>query len=99
MVIFLDGIGCGSKLKITSELKQMEQGNKAWKSIATKYDLKESDLSQLASAWHTDLNLSHPFENMTDMSKSRKLGFKTYKPTPDSFIELFEKLRTDKLFS
>jgi hypothetical protein len=30
--------------------------------------LKETDLNKLAS-WHTDLDLSHPIEVMTDMTK------------------------------
>ncbi len=77
--------------------KQMEGDEDVWEEIAAKYSLKENDLSKLASAWHTDLDLSRPMEIMTDMSKSRKLGFTTYKPTFDSFIELFEELRADKL--
>lgn len=77
--------------------EQMENDAEVWKGIALKYNLKESDLTKLASPWHTDLDLSRPVEIMTDMSKSRKLGFKTYKPTLDSFIELFEELRTDNL--
>lgn len=77
--------------------KQMENDDEIWKKIASKYNLKENQLSKFASAWHTDLDLSRPMEIMTDMSKSRKLGFKTYKPTLDSFIELFEEHRTDNL--
>lgn len=77
--------------------EQMENDAEVWKGIALKYNLRESDLTKLASPWHTDLDLSRPVEIMTDMSKSRKLGFKTYKPTLDSFIELFEELRTDNL--
>lgn len=87
----------GYQGKINSLEKQMENDDEVWKAIAEKYDLTENDLSRLASAWHTDLDLSRPFEIMTDMSKSRKLGFTTYKPTLDSFIKLFEELRADKL--
>lgn len=77
--------------------KQMQGDDERWSAIASKYNLKEEKLSQLASAWHTDLDLSRPMEIMTDMSKSRKLGFKTYKPTLDSFTELFEELRAEHL--
>ena len=77
--------------------KQMKDDAEIWKEIASKNNLVENNLLNLASAWHTDLDLSRPMEIMTDMSKSRKLGFTTYKPTLDSFTELFEKLRTDKL--
>lgn len=83
--------------EINSLEKQMENDEDLWRRIALKYNLKESKLSKLASAWHTDLDLGRPVEIMTDMSKSRKLGFTFYKPTFDSFIELFEELRTDNL--
>lgn len=68
-----------------------------WAAISKEHQLIEADLSQLASAWHTDLDLSRPLEVMTDMSKSRKLGFTTYKDTEDSFFELFTQLRNDKI--
>ena len=59
--------------------------------------LVESDLNRLASAWHTDLDLSRPLEVMTDMTRSRKLGFTGYQSTEDSFTELFTQLRADRL--
>lgn len=68
----------------------------AWKEIAVKYSLKESDINRLAPAWHKDLDLEHP-EVMTDMSKSCKLGFTVYQDTRDSFFNLFEKLRLENL--
>ena len=83
--------------KIQPLEKQMKMDEEIWSAIVSKYTLKEKKLSRLASPWHTDLDLSRPGEIMTDMSKSRKLGFKIYKPTIDSFIELFDELRTDKL--
>lgn len=68
-----------------------------WKEIAEKYQLKEANLDRLASAWHTDLDLGRPIEVMTDMSKSRKLGFTVFQKTQDSFEELFEQLRAEQL--
>ncbi|QJD97250.1 SDR family oxidoreductase [Mucilaginibacter robiniae] len=68
-----------------------------WAEIAAKYSLKEPDLNRMASAWHTDLDLGRPIEVMSDMSKSRKLGFTVYQDTRDSFFDLFEKLRAEKL--
>lgn len=68
-----------------------------WKEIAEKYHLKEPDLSRLASAWHTDLDLGRPIEVMTDMSKSRKLGFTVFQQTDESFFDLFAQLRADEL--
>lgn len=68
-----------------------------WKDIALRYGLKEQNLDRLASAWHTDLDLGRPIEVMTDMSKSRKLGFTCYQSTKESFFNLFEQLRADHL--
>ncbi len=68
-----------------------------WSQIAEKYNLKESHLDRLASAWHTDLDLGRPIEVMTDMSKSRKLCFTVFQPTEDSFYDLFKKLKEERL--
>jgi nucleoside-diphosphate-sugar epimerase len=77
--------------------KEMAGDAPAWEQIAVKYNLKETNISRLASAWHTDLDLGRPMEVMTDMSKSRKLGFTGYQDTRDSFFSLFEKLRLENL--
>ncbi|ALI98464.1 SDR family oxidoreductase [Rufibacter tibetensis] len=68
-----------------------------WREIAEKFNLAEPDLNRLASAWHTDLDLGRPIEVMTDMTKSRKLGFHVYQKTDESFFDLFEQLRQDRL--
>jgi len=76
---------------------EMSRDAVVWKEIALKYGLQTPDLSRLASPWHTDLDLSRPIEVMTDMSKSRKLGFNFFQSTEDSFYNLFEQMRTDRL--
>ncbi len=76
---------------------EMAKDDVLWKEIAAKYNLKESSLKTLAYPWHTDLDLSRPIEVMTDMSKSRKLGFSAYQKTEDSFFTLFKDLRVSKL--
>ena len=60
--------------------------------MATKYGLVEPDLSRVASPWHTDLDLSRPIEVMTDMARSRKLGFLVYQNTEEAFHDLFATL-------
>lgn len=67
---------------------------KLWREIAAKYDLAEPDLNRLTSAWHTDADLGRPIEVVTDISKSRRLGFREYQATDESFFDLFTKLRT-----
>lgn len=77
--------------------ERMEGYGDTWRQIAAKYNLKEADLNRLASAWHTDLDLGRPIEVMTDMSKSRKLGFNVFQKTDESFFDLFEQLRAEQL--
>jgi nucleoside-diphosphate-sugar epimerase len=68
-----------------------------WERMAKDHGLVQPDMERVASAWHTDLDLGRPIEVMTSMSKSRKLGFTAYKSTRDSFFELFEQLRKDRI--
>lgn len=74
----------------------MADKQQIWEEIANKHRLKETNLMRLSSAWHTDLDLGRPIEVMTDMSKSRKLGFTTYQDTRESFFDLFERLRAER---
>ena len=76
---------------------QMADNGPVWRSIAEREGLAEPDLSRLASPWHTDANLGRPIEVVTDMSKSRKLGFVDYQASDDAFFELFARLRADRL--
>jgi nucleoside-diphosphate-sugar epimerase len=72
---------------------QMAEDAKLWSDIAKRHDLRESDLKRLASPWHTDADLGRPIEVVTDMSKSRRLGFVEYQATDDSFFKLFQQLQ------
>jgi nucleoside-diphosphate-sugar epimerase len=76
---------------------EMANDAAVWQQLANKYNLKEQQMERLASPWHTDLDLGRPLEVMTDMSKSRKLGFVGYQDTRDSFFHLFKTLRSENL--
>lgn len=76
---------------------QMAGSEATWQALAERHQLAVPELSQLASPWHTDLDLGRPLEVMTDMTKSRKLGFHVYQSTEESFLELFAQLRQDRL--
>jgi nucleoside-diphosphate-sugar epimerase len=76
---------------------QLADATPIWAEIARKHKLVQSDLKVLASAWHTDADLGRPIEVLTDMSKSRKLGFLDYQATSDSFSDLFSRLREEHL--
>lgn len=77
--------------------QQMADDATLWRAIAEREGLAEPDLARLASAWHTDADLGRPIEVVTDMSKSRRLGFTAYQPTDDAFYDLFAQLRADRL--
>lgn len=82
---------------VTPLEQQLADAGPIWDEIATRHGLAEKDLHVLTSAWHTDADLGRPFEVVTDMSKSRKMGFLDYQVTEDSFFDLFATLRTARL--
>jgi nucleoside-diphosphate-sugar epimerase len=77
--------------------RQLADAGPLWSEIARKHGLAEADLSVITSAWHTDADLGRPIEVVTDMSKSRKLGFLDYQATDDSFFDLFARLREARI--
>lgn len=76
---------------------QMAEDAAIWTDLATKHGLAEADIHRLVSPWHTDADLGRPIEVVTDMSKSRRLGFTGYQPTDDAFFDLFARLRRERL--
>ncbi|PYE81335.1 SDR family oxidoreductase [Pseudoroseicyclus aestuarii] len=77
--------------------QEMAGDAEIWAEIADRHGLAERDLGRLASPWHTDADLGRPIEVVTDMSKSRNLGFTGYIATDRAFFDLFEKLRADRI--
>jgi nucleoside-diphosphate-sugar epimerase len=84
--------GTGTPLEV-----QLADAAPLWAKIAEKYRLIEADLNILISPWHTDADLGRPIEVVTDMGKSRKMGFLDYQSTDDSFFDLFTRLRALRL--
>ncbi|MEI9895396.1 MAG: SDR family oxidoreductase [Chthoniobacter sp.] len=83
--------------KINRLSDQMVDAAPVWREIARRHGLVETDLNRVASFWHTDGDLLRPFECITDMSKSRRLGFSAYQTSDESFFHLFERLRGEKI--
>jgi nucleoside-diphosphate-sugar epimerase len=77
--------------------RQLADAAPIWADIAARHKLIEPDLDRVASPWHTDADLGRPIEVVTDMSKSRKLGFLDYQSTDDSFFDLFGQLRAARV--
>jgi nucleoside-diphosphate-sugar epimerase len=76
---------------------QMAGDAAIWREIAAQYDLVEADLHRLVSPWHTDADLGRPIEVVTDMSKSRRLGFLDYQGTDAAFFDVFAQVREARL--
>lgn len=77
--------------------EQMKEDAAIWSEMAARLGLAETDMNRLVSPWHTDAHLGRPIEVVTDMSKSRRMGFTGYVATDDAFFDLFARLRADKL--
>ncbi len=77
--------------------RQMADDGKVWAEMVAKFGLAEADLNRLISPWHTDADLGRPIEVVTDMSKSRKLGFLDYQASDDAFFDVFARLRELRL--
>ena len=77
--------------------QQMANDAVVWASLAAKHNLVEPDIDRLSSPWHTDADLGRPIEVLTDMSKSRQLGFDTYMATDAAFFDLFKDLRAERI--
>jgi len=77
--------------------QQMAEDAPIWRGIAARHQLAEAEIGRVSSPWHTDADLGRPIEAVTDMSKSRRLGFNLYQPTDDAFFALFERLRRERL--
>ncbi|HEY0287405.1 MAG TPA: SDR family oxidoreductase [Pseudomonas sp.] len=76
---------------------QMAGDQAAWSKIVTEHGLKEADINRLISPWHTDADLGRPIEVVTDMSKSRALGFTDFQASDQAFFDVFEQLRKERL--
>jgi nucleoside-diphosphate-sugar epimerase len=77
--------------------KQMAGADDVWRRLVDEHDLVEPDLGRVASWWHTDADLGREIEVVTDISKSRLAGFSTHHRTVDSFTELFDRYRAERL--
>jgi nucleoside-diphosphate-sugar epimerase len=77
--------------------QQMADAGPIWDRIVQKYGLQPHAVDHLASWWHTDADLGRTLETLTDMTKSRRFGFRDIQVSEDSFLDLFARLRGAKL--
>lgn len=77
--------------------EQMKDSGPAWDSLVEEHNLQRNPLSKLASAWHSDLDLGRPMECVHSMAKCRALGFNEFQDTAQSFIDVFDRLRAERI--
>jgi len=98
--IVADGLGVEAADypgKPTPLVEQMTGAGSIWNRIVAKHDLQPYPVETLASWWHSDADLGRTIETFTDMSKSRRLGFLDYQETSASFLDLFDRLRAERI--
>ncbi|CAG8865771.1 hypothetical protein PS627_01690 [Pseudomonas fluorescens] len=76
---------------------QMADDQTPWSQIVAEHGLREADITRLISPWHTDADLGRPIEVVTDMSKSREMGFTAYQASDQAFFDVFDRLRAQRL--
>lgn len=68
-----------------------------WRRIAEREGLVEPDPDRLVSWWHTDSDLGRTVETYADMTKSREAGFTRIQDSSRSFLDLFDRLRNERV--
>jgi hypothetical protein len=68
-----------------------------WLEIASDGNLRNSEISNLASWWHTDGDLNRPIECFSDMNNSRTRGFLECRSTLDAFNEVFNQYQSNRV--
>lgn len=77
--------------------KQMAGAGSTWREIAEKHDLVEPDVGKLASWWQTDADLGRDQECVNGTTKSHDFGFDHFRETRAAFLDLFARLRAEKI--
>jgi nucleoside-diphosphate-sugar epimerase len=76
---------------------RMDHADEVWARLVKEHGLAPHRASELASWWHTDADLGRQVETFADMSKSRALGFLEFQDSTRSFLDLFERLREERI--
>lgn len=77
--------------------ERMKDMGPHWQDLIAKHGLQPVPLDRLASPWHSDLDLGRPMECVNSMNKSRALGFDGFQDTTRSFIDVFDRLRKERV--
>jgi len=75
----------------------MKDSAEIWRELADEHGLVEPDIERVASWWHTDGDLGRPIESLTDMNKSKTLGFTNFRDTRASFFHFADRYREARI--
>mgnify|MGYP000958538834 CR=1 FL=1 len=78
-------------------VEQMRDAGPIWEGLVARHGLAQWEVGKLASWWHTDADLGRTMECFTDMTNSRIRGFTAYRNTPQSFFDVFDRLRAERI--
>jgi len=70
---------------------------KEWEAIVKEHNLVPYKLNQIASWWFADAELGRKFECVTDMNRSKELGWTGFRNSQKSLLELIDTLRSEKI--
>lgn len=68
-----------------------------WDAIVARHGLMPAKVERIAPWWHVDADLGRTQECLTDMSRSRELGFLDYVKTSTALFRLFDRLRAERI--
>jgi nucleoside-diphosphate-sugar epimerase len=77
--------------------EQMRDAGPVWEEIVRRHGLERYTLESLASWWHTDADLGRTLETFTGMNKSRRFGFLDHQDSAESFLDVIERLRAERV--
>lgn len=77
--------------------EQMADAVPIWDRIVARHALQSNPLDRLASWWHSDADLGRELECFASITKSRQLGFGEFQDTERSFLDLFDRLRRERI--
>lgn len=75
----------------------MADAGPIWADIARRHDLIEPDLGRLATWGHSDFDFGREIDAISDVTKNRKAGFLVYQSSRDTFFDLFQRLRAERV--
>jgi nucleoside-diphosphate-sugar epimerase len=68
-----------------------------WDRMVERHGLRANKVERIAPWWHVDADLGRTQECLTDMSRSRELGFLDYQKTSTALYRLFDRLRSERI--